>query len=186
MPDEHQLLKSFQNGDMSCIDTLIALYEGDLFNLCCKLQRSRADAEDLYQQTWLKVVRNAHTYRQKSFKNWLYTICLNTYRDSWRRSRLRWTVTGLEDDALDFALQTATEGVSAESEAMENLTQQMLAEKVGLLPDKLRLPVILHYFQDLSYEESAQLLGVPVGTIKSRLNAARSRLREELESELDA
>jgi RNA polymerase sigma-70 factor (ECF subfamily) len=62
----------------------------------------------------------------------------------------------------------------------------MLAEKVGLLPDKLRLPVILHYFQDLSYEESAQLLGVPVGTIKSRLNAARSRLREELESELDA
>jgi RNA polymerase sigma-70 factor (ECF subfamily) len=187
LPDEHQLLKSYSEGDMSCIDTLIALYEGDLFNLCCKLHRNHSDAEDLYQQTWVKVVRGAHTYRQKSFKNWLYTICLNTYRDSWRKSRLRWIVdgVGLDEEALELVLQTATEGVSAESEVMDNLTQQMLAEKVGLLPDKLRLPVILHYFQDLSYEESAQILGVPMGTIKSRLNAARSRLREELESELN-
>ena len=188
MPDEYQLLKSFSNGDTSSIDALIALHEVDLFNLCCKLHRNRADAEDLYQQTWVKVVRNARTYRHKSFKNWLYTICLNVYRDGWRREKLRWHISGgvMDEDALEYALESATDNVSAENMAMENLTQRVLAEKVGLLPDKLRLPVILHYFEDMSYEESAQMLGVPVGTIKSRLNAAKQKLRREMESELDA
>lgn len=188
MTDEYQLLKSFSNGDTSSIDALIAQYEDDLFNLCCKLHHNRADAEDLYQQTWVKVVRNAQTYRNRSFKNWLYTICLNAYRDGWRRDKLRRSISGGfgDEDALEYALESATDNVSAESAAMDNLSQRMLAEKVGLLPEKLRLPVILYYFEDMSYEESARLLGVPVGTIKSRLNAAKQKLRIEMERELDA
>ena len=188
LPDEHQLLKSFSSGDLSSIDALIALYEDDLFNLCCKLHRNRTDAEDLYQQTWVKVVRSARTYRHRSFKNWLYTICLNVYRDGWRRDKLRRHISGgvVDEGALEYALESTTDSVSAESMAMDNLTQRVLAEKVDLLPDKLRLPVILHYFDDMSYEESARVLNVPVGTIKSRLNAAKQKLRREMESELDA
>ena len=187
MPDERQLLKSFQDGDIYCIDALIALYEDDLFNLCCKLHQSRADAEDLYQLTWVKVIRAAHTYRHKSFKNWLYTICLNVYRDAWRRDRLRRSLSGLwtDDEAKAYALDTATDNISAESVAIKNITQQLVAEKVSLLPDRLKLPVVLHYFEGLTYEESAQLLKIPVGTIKSRLNAAKRKLRGEMESESD-
>ncbi len=188
MPDEYQLLKSFSNGDTSSIDALIAQYEDDLFNLCCKLNQNRADAEDLYQQTWVKVMRSAPAYRHRSFKNWLYTICLNAYRDGWRRDKRRRSISGgvTNEEMLVYALESATDNVSAESVAMDNLTQRLLAEKVGLLPEKLRLPVILYYFEDMSYEDSAQTLGIPVGTIKSRLNAAKQKLRGEMERELDA
>lgn len=188
MTDENQLLKSFSNGDTSSIDALIALYEDDLFSLCCKLHHNRADAEDLYQQTWVKVVRSAQTYRHKSFKNWLYTICLNTCRDGWRRDKLRRNISGgvTDENTLEYALESATDSVSAESMAMDNLTQRLLSEKVGRLPDRLRMPVILHYFEDMSYEETAQVLNVPIGTVKSRLNAAKQKLRKEMESELDA
>ncbi len=187
MPDEQQLLKSFSDGDISCIDVLISRYEDDLFNLCCKLHKNRVDAEDLYQLTWVKVIRAVHTYRHKSFKNWLYTICLNIYRDAWRRDKLRRSLTcdGCDDMAHAYALNTATDNVSAESAAMETITQQVVAENVSRLPDKLRLPIILRYFEGLSYEESARMLKVPVGTIKSRLNAAKQKLRREMESDSD-
>lgn len=183
MQTEQQLLRSFSDGDEAAIEILIVQYEDRLYNLCFKLATNRHEADDLYQQTWLKVLQNEKTYAHKSFQNWLYTICLNTYRDHYRKNTRRGRF--IADNAEDAMMENAASHDSAESEAMDSITQALLMIKVNQLPDKFRLPVLLHYFEGLDYNESAKVLNLPVGTVKSRLSAAKKKLRSEMESEAD-
>jgi RNA polymerase sigma-70 factor (ECF subfamily) len=180
---EQQLLRSFSDGNTSAADILVARYEDRLYNLCFKLTLNRHEAEDLYQQTWLKVLQSPKMFFPKSFQNWLYTICLNVYRDICRKNTLRGRF--IAEDAEDKLPEIASPSGSAESEAVDSITQALLMSKVDRLPDKLRLPILLCYFEDLDYREIAQVLGLPVGTVKSRLNTAKKSLRTEMESELD-
>ena len=180
---EQQLLQSFSEGDEAAIEILVARYEDRLYNLCFKLTAQRHEADDLYQQTWLKVLQKEKTYAHKSFQNWLYTICLNTYRDTYRKNIRRSQL--ITDDVDDMTKENAAASGSAEKEAMYSITQTMLMAKINLLPDKFRLPILLHYFDGLDYNESARVLGLPVGTLKSRLNAAKKKLRLEMENETD-
>lgn len=186
MQNEHQLLQSFCEGDYSSSESLIRQYEDNLYSLCCKLTMKYADADDLYQQTWLRAIQKSHTFSHQSFKNWLYTICINVFRDNYRKYKRREHIndTSLNGDAKDYVLNIATDNVSAESTAIKNLTKHRLMEKINALPNKHRIPIILYYFEDLDYKESAQTLGVPIGTIKSRLNYAKKKLRIEMEKEI--
>jgi len=180
---EQQLLHSFSEGDATAADVLIHRYEDKLYNLCFRLTSNRQDAEDLFQQTWLKVLQKPKAFVPKSFQNWLYTICLNAYRDNYRKSLRRSHLTAdIPDEALAEIVSPTD---SAEVEAMNGIVQAMLMNQIGQLPDKLRLPILLCYFEDLDYREIAQVLKVPTGTVKSRLNTAKKRLRAEMESEAD-
>jgi len=180
---EQQLLRSFSDGDTTAADMLIARYEDRLYNLCFKLTSNRQDAEDLYQQTWLKVLQKSKMFSPKSFQNWLYTICLNGYRDVCRKNVRRSQL--IAEDTDEVLIEIASPSGSAESEAMDSIVQTILMSKIDLLPNKLRLPILLCYFEDLDYREIAQVLRLPIGTVKSRLNAAKKRLRTEMESEAD-
>lgn len=186
MPDEKTLLAAFSNNDFTYIDLVINQYEDRLFNLCLKLAKNRQDAEELYQQTWLKAIQRSQTCK-KSLKNWLYTVCLNAYRDSFRRSKRESEIIDhtLSDESKDYVISAATDNVSAENEAMRKITAQLLNSKINVLPDKHRLPIILHYFEGLDYKEIAVVLNLPIGTVKSRLNTAKTKLRVEMESELN-
>lgn len=167
------------------MEDIIRQHEDDLYSLCRKLAGSKQDADDLYQQTWLKAILKAQSYKNKSFRNWLYTICLNIYRDDFRKSKSRGKVTvDMKDaEAKEYAIASASDGVSAENIAIKNYTKSQLYLKVSRLPDKHRLPVILHYFEEMDYTECAKALNIPVGTIKSRLNSARKMLLEEMEND---
>jgi RNA polymerase sigma-70 factor (ECF subfamily) len=186
LPDEQLLLEAFSKNDFTYIDVLIGRYENGLFNLCLKLTKSRSEAEELYQQTWLKAIQKSHTCA-KSFKNWLYTVCLNAYRDSYRRSRRENEVidSSLSSETKNYVIEAATNNVSAEAEALSSITSEILMRHLGMLPDKHRLPVIMHYFEGFDYKETAAVLGLPIGTVKSRLNSAKEKLRREMEKELD-
>lgn len=74
---------------------------------------------------------------------------------------------------------------SAESQAVENIAQEALLVRISNLPDKLKLPILLCYFEDLDYQGIAQVLNIPIGTVKSRLNTAKNKLRTEMESQAD-
>ena len=182
MQDEQQLLKAFANGDYSAMEMLILKYEDSLFNLCLKLTMNRADAEDLYQQMWLKAMQKPGTCK-RSFKNWMYTICLNSYRDSCRRNQTAQRIISSGNAEAEYALTVAADDESAENAAIKNITRQLLISKVAKLQDKHRVAVILHYFEGLDYKECADILGLPIGTVKSRLNNARKMLRTQMEGE---
>ena len=184
MRNEQQLLQSFCDGDFSETDALVRQYEDKLYNLCIKLAKNRTDADDLYQQTWLAAVRKSHTFRGRSLLSWLYTICLNVHRDNWRRSKRRANVegAGVSADESDYMLAMATDGISAEAAAMRHYDDMQLGVYIAALPDKHRMPVLLHYFEGLGYEQTADVLGIPVGTVKSRLSYAKKKLRKEMDN----
>lgn len=179
MLDDQELLKFFSDGDQKAMDVLIRRYESSLFNLCIKLTLNRSDAEDLYQQMWLKALKKTHAC-SRSFKNWMYTICLNTYKDIYRRSKYKEMI-GVQAES---AMVLAVDAVSAETAAIRNLTKQQLIERINKLKDKHRIVLILYYFEGLEYKECAEVLGIPIGTVKSRLNAAKAILVKQMEDRL--
>ena len=161
------------------MDRYIQAHGRRLFGLCLTLCAHRQDAEDLYQDTWLKALAHFHQYDpSRPFEPWLTRICVNTYRNNLRRL-VRSPIfhgfrTGEEKDALLEAVPAPTQP-----------DYGPLYEAVDGLPEKLRVTVILYYFEEMDVNTTAQVLGIPPGTVKSRLNKARTKLKEVLGNEPD-
>ena len=155
------------------VDQYIRQYGKRLYGLCLSLCADPFEADDLYQDTWLRVLRSLPRYDpNRPFEPWLTKICVNTYRSALRRaakSPLLGFRTGEEKDALLRAVP-----------APEEADYAALYDAVDGLPEKLRVAVILFYFQDMDVSAAARALGVPEGTVKSRLHKARKHLKEVL------
>lgn len=171
--------------DFSEIENIVDQYENMLYNLCYRLTQNLHDAQDLYQQTWLKAISRINLYANKSMKNWLYTICLNLYRDNYRKSKRKEQIisSNFSTEAQEKVMENASDNDTAENAAIRNINNELLLIKIDQLSDKLRVPIILFYFDGLDYKAIAGILRVPIGTVKSRLNLAKEKLRKEMEKE---
>lgn len=160
------------------IDRYIQRYGRRLYGLCRSLCPNRFDADDLYQETWLRVVKNISQYDPgRYFEPWLTRICVNTYRSTLRRLA--------RSPLLDFSSGEDKDRLLDSVPAPEEKDYRPLYEAVGRLPEKLRLAVVLFYFQGEDLASAARVLGIPEGTVKSRLNKARKLLKEALADETD-
>ena len=161
------------------LDAYIEKYGKRLYGLCRTLCTNKDDAEDLYQETWLKVHRKLHQYNQElEFQRWLTKICVNTYKDQYRKKKISLLFDYFSSqEEKDLILN------SAQEEKKEDFSD--LHAAVHGLPDKLKMTVILFYFQDLSLTETAKVLDIPEGTVKSRLSKARALLKEKMLHELE-
>lgn len=155
------------------IDEYIRQYGKRIFGLCLSLCGNRHDAEDLYQDTWLKALKEIRRYDEsRPFEPWLTQICVNTYRNELRRlSRAPF---------VQFSSNETRDQLFATLAAPEQKDHLDLYRAIDALPEKLRLTVILFYFRDMDVNQTAQTLGIPPGTVKSRLNKARKLLKEVL------
>ena len=160
------------------IDQYIRQYGKRLFGLCMTLCGDPYEAEDLYQETWLKVVRNISRYDPaREFEPWLTKICVNTYRNTLRRIA--------RSPVLNFRDTREKDTMMQSVPAPEKKDYEPLYEAVRNLPEKMRLTVVLFYFEDMDIRSAAKVLGVPPGTVKSRLSKARKLLKEVLGVETD-
>ena len=160
------------------IDQYIRRYGKRLYGLCLYLCTNTFEADDLYQETWLRVVKNISQYDQtREFEPWLTRICVNTYRNTLRRIARRPVLNFQTNEEKDALLQSVP--------APKNPDYAPLYEAIDGLPEKLRLAVILFYFEDMDIAATAKVLGIPEGTVKSRLSKARKRLKEVLGRETD-
>lgn len=162
------------------IDRYIEKHGKRLYGLCrILLYTDTSEADDLYQETWLKVCTKFDQYDPaKEFEGWLTKICVNTYRDILRRKKR----------SPFFDLFTSQESKDALMENAVTVTLPDLSnikEIVQQLPEKLRLTIILYYFEELDIVQTASALRVPPGTIKSRLNKAKQLLKERVQYEID-
>ena len=158
------------------IDQYIQQYGRRLYGLCRSLCSDPFDADDLYQETWLRVVKHISQYDpNREFEPWLTRICVNTYRSTLRRLA--------KSPLLDFSNGDEKDRLLASVPAPEEKDYAPLYEAVDKLPEKLRLAVILFYFQGEDLASAAGILGIPVGTVKSRLSKARKQLKEVLSDE---
>ena len=139
---------------------------------------NKHEADDLYQDTWLKVLKRFDTYDpSRDFEPWLTRLCVNTYRDRLRRLS--------RSPFLNFSSNETKEAFLLTATAPEKEDYSDLYAAIDQLPEKLRLTIILFYFEDMDIEKTAQTLGIPTGTVKSRLHKARIQLKEVLGRETD-
>ena len=161
------------------IDNLINQYGKRLYGLCMTLCANSTEADDLYQDTWLKVVENISKYdRAKEFEPWLTRICVNTYRNALRRLARSPIWGGFSSNEEKDSIMN-----SVPSPAEEDYSS--LHEAIARLPEKHRMTITLFYFQGMDISSTAHILGVPAGTVKSRLNKAKKLLKEALKDETD-
>lgn len=161
------------------IEKYISLYGKDLTRLCMSLCQSRSDAEDLYQSTWEKAMRHFRRYnREKPFDKWLFAICVNTYKDMVKSPFHKRIIRFDKVEDLERTINSipADENISREEIlSLHNAISKLTADK--------RQVIALYYFKDYGTKEVAEILSIPEGTVKSRLNSARQDLRKELNHE---
>lgn len=160
------------------MDQYIRKYGKRLYGLCMTLCADKHEADDLYQDTWVKVLKRFDTYDpSRDFEPWLTRLCVNTYRDRLRRLS--------RSPFLNFSSNETKEAFLLTATAPEKEDYSDLYAAIDQLPEKLRLTIILFYFEDMDIEKTAQTLGIPTGTVKSRLHKARIQLKEVLGRETD-
>ncbi len=161
------------------LDSLIEKHARRLYGLCLTLCADSTRADDLYQETWLKAIQHFERYDPLcgDFEPWLTQICVNIYRNDLRRL--------LRSPFLSFRSSEEQSAVLESVPSPEQTDYSELHHAVQLLPEKLRLTVILFYFYDLDIAAVSKALHIPAGTVKSRLHKARKRLKEVLPHETD-
>lgn len=157
------------------MDDLVEQYGDALFGLCRKLTQNRHDAEDLYQQTFLAAMGKQFR-KDGNPKALLTSICIAQWKNEMRKRARRHRIA--PEITADIPLHSAE---NPEEEAFRRQQQENVRNIVAALDEKFRLPVLLYYSMDLSLSEIAHALHCPEGTVKSRLYAAREKIKQELE-----
>lgn len=187
-PTDEVLMQCAQTGDEVAFAQLVRRYEVPLFQYLYRLSGNAADAEDLFQETFLRVYKHRARFRRGSpFRPWVYQIATNACRD-----RLRWRKRKAEV-SLDAPLHPAepggvtlgdalpSGGADPEAQARAAETAARLQQAVAGLSLKHRAVFLMARYEGLSYAEISGALRIPVGTVKSRMNKAVQHLMAELE-----
>jgi RNA polymerase sigma-70 factor, ECF subfamily len=155
-----------------------------LYSAAFRLTRNAADAEDLVQETFLRAYRGFHQFQKgTNLKAWLYRILMNTFINTYRKKQ-REPRTISEDEVEDWYLfsRMADEGLepSAETSVIESLPDEDVQQALQSLPEQFRAAVLLADVEGFSYKEIAEITGVPIGTVMSRLHRGRKALEKRL------
>jgi RNA polymerase sigma-70 factor (ECF subfamily) len=172
-----ELLRDHLAGDPDAFDRLMSRYADELFGFVLRFVNNAAVAEDLVQEAFVQVHLSAATFdERRAFKPWIYTIAANKARD-YLRSRGRRQMqsldsTGASDDGPSVADSLEANVPAAADELDADEQRERVRALVAGMPEHLRTVLLLGYFQQLPYAEIAEILQIPVGTVKSRLHAA--------------
>ena len=172
-----QLVERCLNGDESAWEDLVKAHTRRVYAICYRFTSKESEAQDLTQEVFLRVFKSVKSFRagEGSFAVWLTRLTRNLLIDNYRRTKMERVTDSIEDQLAVMENRTARDGrtdaILAGREASEVL-QGALAK----LSPELRETVILRDLEEMEYREVAQILGVPEGTVKSRLNRGRSEL----------
>lgn len=169
------LVTQIQAGRQDLMADLVRQHSDRLFAVILRMVQSHSTAEDILQNTWVRVIRKFHQYDpSRPFVPWLTQIAINCCRDFWRRERLRRFLSlsshSEKPEVLDPKIAT---------ESQKALDQQIEVSKaLANLSPKLREVIVLKFYSDLTHDEIAEVLRISAGTVKSRLNYALFNLRK--------
>jgi len=182
--DENALIRSAQKGDIDAFNRLVLAYQHQVYNLAYRIMGEEAAAADATQEAFISAYNHLNSFRGGSFKSWLLRIVTNACYDDLRRRKRR-PATSLEDLMSDengeaeFDLPSPTDG--PETILQQREMAELLQRGITTLPDDQRIVLVLSDVQGMSYEEIAEITKSNLGTVKSRLNRARTKLREYLQ-----
>ena len=185
MPDKVQysdkeLILRFQQGDELAYVELVNRYRNRLMNFVFRFVGSFQEAEDIVQDTFVKLYQKKDYYRPISaFSTWIFTIASNLAKTELRKRKRRkvsyLSQIGIEEKDFDIPVEDTTD-----EETVGEYTESQIQDAIQSLQLHFRTALILRDIEELSYEEISKILDVPLGTIKSRINRARLQLQEKL------
>jgi RNA polymerase sigma-70 factor (ECF subfamily) len=180
---DEDLVGGIRTGDQDGFTRLVTRYEGKIYNLAYRMLGNREEAEDITQETFLHTFRALGSFRlEERFSPWIYKIASNLCLDRLRKLKHS---AGSLDAPLgpdgDMPLQVADWSSAPDRLCEESEVRADTQEAISSLPPKYKVVVVLRHMHDLSYDEIARILGVPQGTVKTRLFRAREILRRRLE-----
>jgi|FaiFalDrversion3_1042247.scaffolds.fasta_scaffold03291_2 RNA polymerase sigma-70 factor (ECF subfamily) len=178
--DEALLIAESKRGNGEAFTRLVTRYQGQVFNLALRMLGDRAAAEDITQETFLAAYRNISSFTAGNFRAWLLRIAANACRDYLRSGHHRKTLSleGMAEEGSPPPFLSTAE--APEEFATRRALRETILQGLLSLPPEQRLAILLVDIHGLSYEEAAQAMGVPLGTVKSRLSRARMGMRSFL------
>jgi RNA polymerase sigma-70 factor (ECF subfamily) len=184
--DESGLIQAARQGDLDAFNRLVLANQDIVYSQAYRMLGDAEVAADATQEAFISAYKHLGTYRGGSFRGWLLRIVTNACYDELRRRKRRPTVPLEPVDANEEEIESPSwmidPGELPEQAAVRKELAQAIQRCLDGLPDEFRLVVVLVDIQGLDYQEAAQAVGKPIGTVKSRLARARLRLRECLQS----
>jgi len=178
-----KIIRRCKRGEEEAFQEILARYRTPIYNLCWRMTRNDEDARDLGQEVFIKVFRLLDRFDEEyAFHSWLFRIATNHCIDHLRRQRLRFLSFERDGGGVD---EEAVMQVPSDDPGPDELLQRReavarLEEIIAELPPHYRVITLLRHDQQLSYEEIAESLQLPLGTVKSRVNRARLQLAQVL------
>lgn len=182
MTDE-DLMRQFQMGTVEAFNLLVERYSEPLSHYLYRFTKDRRRVEDLLQETFLRVYRNRHSYRPVArFSTWLYTIAGNLARSEYRKQKRRQTysIQSESRDGEEYEMPLPDETFSPDKDTESTIQERHIQAALRQIPEEFREVVVLRDVQQLAYEEIAEITGLPMGTVKSRINRGRTKLQHLL------
>lgn len=182
---DNALIQRCKQGDIRAFNELVERYEKRVFNFAYRMSGNYDDANDVSQEAFIRVFNSINTFRgDANFTTWLYRIVTNVYLDE-RKKQKSHLHTSLED-YIELEENTVTRQIEDGNPTPDRMVEagernDLMNNAIQQLPEYQRIMVILYHTQNKSYDEIAQIMKLPIGTVKSRLNRARIALKEKLE-----
>ncbi|MCX8084192.1 MAG: sigma-70 family RNA polymerase sigma factor [Calditerrivibrio sp.] len=178
---DQTIVDAILNGDSDAFEFLILKYQRQLYGTILNLVKDEDLAQDILQETFLKAYENLHTLRNKEqFYSWLKKIAINASLMKLEKGKRYVDMYDEEQEEDDYFFNIQTDDTNPEKELLDEELRRYVRRFVDSLPSKLKNVIILREVEDLSYEEIAEILKIPIGTVRSRLFNARQIIKERL------
>ena len=177
--NEEKLISRAAKGDASAFNELLGLHEKKMYAVCLRMCANQEDAQDCLQEAMLRIYRSISGFKgQSSFSTWIYRVAMNTCLDELRKKKNKQAAS--LDSLLDTGWSPSDDYDTPEHHAIEGERKKAIRTVISELPDDMRSAIVLRDIEGFSYEEISEMLGINVGTIKSRISRGREKLREKI------
>ena len=178
---DEQLMSLFQGGDENAYIELVNRYKNKLINFIFNYLGDLESSEDVVQETMIKLYQKKHYYKEiAKFSTWLYTIAKNLANTELRKRKQRKTTLLSQFSKDDKTYELPSNDPEPGQEIQTDIVNKIIKDAVDQLSEKFKIVIVLRDIQGLSYEDISEIINVPIGTVKSRINRARLQLQVEL------
>ena len=182
--EDADLVRRCLSGDQRACRDLVRRYERPVYSVLMRVVRRSEDAEDLVQETFVKVFKALDRYDpERPFAAWIFTIASRLAIDHFRRRRIQTVSLSYSDPGSSEERTMDVEDTGLKPDEITSNAEEELQTSaiIDSLPEHYRIVVLLRHQQDLSYEEIAQALNLPLGTVKARIHRARALLKDRIQ-----
>lgn len=181
------LIERAQRGDSSAFDALIRKHERRAYQYAFRLTSNPEEAADVVSDAFVRVYSALHNFKgQSAFTTWLYRILTNCFLDMRKKEKSRQALSleaTMRTEEGEMERQIEDDGPTPLDEAERSERDRVVERAVAVLPEYQKAMIVMYHGEGLAYEEIAEALDLPIGTVKSRLNRARLSMREILEKD---